>query len=114
MKWTVNNPDGFATNLKEFARSNLTLVNSSAVDIFYEVAANGGNLNNAPAGTIPVGTKIAANGGTVQFFDAPRELWVRAISQTFLDVQADAVSSEPQKQKVLAGVSFYQAKTGKL
>jgi hypothetical protein len=112
MKWTVNNPDGFATNLKEFAGSNLTLVNSSAIDIFYEVVANGGNLNNAPAGTTPVGTKIAAAGGTVQFFDAPKELWVRAVSQTVLDVQADAISAKYQEQKVLAGNSL--PRTGRI
>jgi hypothetical protein len=99
MKWIVNNPDGYATNLREFADKNLTLTNSSAVDVYYEVAAQGGGINAALAGAVPSGTKIAANGGTIQWQNAPDNIWVRAASQTVLDVQSDAGDTRYQHEK---------------
>lgn len=97
MKWIVNNPDGYATKLRSFRGGTLTLINSSAVDVYYDVEAAGGQINSTAPGIIPSGTKIAASGGTIQFAaPAPDNIWVRAISQTVLDVQGDAsYSSEP-------------------
>lgn len=106
MKWIVNDPFGYASSLKSFAGSNLTLTNSSATDVYYDVEAVAGQLNSTAPGTIPSGTKIAASGGTVQFFKAPRALWVRAATQTVLDVQAEAPASvPPQPHRALAGVN---------
>lgn len=99
MKWIVNNPDGYATNLREFADKNLTLTNSTAIDIYWEVAAQGGGINATAPGVIPNGTKLAANGGTVQFQNAPDNIWVRAISQTVLDVQSDTGDTRYQHEK---------------
>lgn len=101
MKWIVNNPDGYATSLREFAGSNLILTNSSATDIYYDVQLSGTGLNSTAPGVIPIGTKIASGGGTVYFEDAPRELWVRAITQAVLDVQGNAVNIKPGSQTVV-------------
>jgi hypothetical protein len=103
MKWIVNNPDGYATRLTSFAGVNLTLVNSSAVDVYYDVQKGGGSINSTAPGVIPVGTKIAATGGTVQFTDSPDEIWVRAISQTVLDVQGNAPQAPGIIPTALAG-----------
>jgi hypothetical protein len=104
MKWIVNNRDGYATSLASFAGSNLTLANNSAVDVYYTTEAGGGALNSTAPGIVPTGTKLVASTGFVQFQDAPHSLWVRAISQTQLDVQADAPNTRPgSKQTVYPG-----------
>lgn len=103
MKWIVNDAYGFATSLKSFAGSNLTLTNSSATDVYYDVTAVAAQLNASLPGTIPTGTKIGNGGGTVNFQVAPKELWIRAATQTVLDVQADAPAANIQTQTVLAG-----------
>lgn len=106
MKWIVNDPLGYSTSLRNFEGSNLTLTNSSATDVYYDVEAVAATLNSTAPGTIPLGSKIAASGGTVNFFDCPKDLWVRAATQTVLDVQAIAPASRPpQRQTVLAGVN---------
>lgn len=106
MKWIVNDPNGYATSLRNFEGSNLTLTNSSATDVYYDVEAVAATLNGSAPGSIPVGTKIANSGGTVNFYDAPKDLWVRSATQTVLDVQAIAPATiPPQKQTVLAGVN---------
>ena len=108
MQWIVNDPFGFATNLNEFAGSNLTLKNDSTTDVYYDVMAAGAQLNGSAPGTIPTGTKLANGGGTIQFFNAPRDLWVRSATQTTLSVQAEAPRAEPapaRRQTVLAGVT---------
>lgn len=106
MKWLVNNPDGFATSLKEFAGANLTLFNSSPVDVYYDVQLNGAGLNASAPGTVPQGTKITNGGGFVQFNEAPKDLWVRSATQTQLDVQANAPEAKEQIARVLAGNSL--------
>lgn len=103
MRWIVNNPDGYATRLTSFAGANLTLTNSSAVDVYYDVQKGGGTINSTAPAVIPLGTKIAASGGTVQFNEAPDEIWVRAISQTLLDVQSNAPASAGPTPTQLAG-----------
>lgn len=106
MKWIVNDPLGYSTSLRNFAGSNLTLTNSSTTDVYYDVEAVAATLNGSAPGTIPSGTKIAASGGTVNFYDAPADLWVRSATQTVLDVQAIAPASVPlQAQRALAGVA---------
>ena len=91
MKWIVNNPDGYATRLRDFRGGTLTLVNSSAVDVYYDIEAVGGTINSTAPGVVPLGTKIANGGGVAQFAaPCPDNIWVRAISQTTLDVQGDA------------------------
>jgi hypothetical protein len=103
MKWIVNNPDGYATKLRSFRGGTLTLTNSSAVDIYYDIEAAGGSINSTAPGVIPTGTKIAATGGTIQFQDCPDNIWVRAISQTVLDVQGDAAYASEPPSSVRAG-----------
>lgn len=102
MKWIVNDPFGFATSLRSFAGANLTLTNSSAVDVYYDVQTVASTLNTTLPGAIPVGTKIAASGGFINFQEAPRELWVRSATQTVLDVQSNAPESRGN-MKVYAG-----------
>lgn len=106
MKWIVNDPNGYATRLGNFEGSNLTLTNSSTTDVYYDVEAVAATLNGSAPGVVPSGTKIAASGGTVQFFYAPKDLWVRSATQTVLDVQAIAPASiPPQPMTVLAGLN---------
>ena len=106
MKWIVNDPNGYATSLRNFEGSNLTLTNSGATDVYYDVEAVAGTLNGSAPGSIPSGTKIANGGGTVQFFIAPKDLWVRSATQTVLDLQAIAPASiPPQPMTVLAGLN---------
>ena len=103
MKWIVNDPFGFATSLRSFAGANLTLTNSSAVDVYYDVQAVAATLNTTIPGAIPVGTKIAASGGFINFQEAPAELWVRSATQTVLDVQSNAPKSAGAPIKTPAG-----------
>lgn len=106
MKWIVNDPFGYATSLRNFEGSNLTLVNSSSTDVYYDVEAVAGTLNGSAPGAIPVGTKLAANTGFIQWFKAPRDLWLRSATQTVIDLHAIAPASvPPQPHKALAGVS---------
>lgn len=86
MKWTVNDPGGFATNLSQRVGTNLTLVNQSATDIFFDTSGAAARLNASVPGSTPDGTKIAANGGQVQFTDAPL-IYLRSATQTTLEVQ---------------------------
>jgi hypothetical protein len=100
MKWIVNRPDGYASSLKEFAGKNLTIVNLSAIDVFYDVQLGGSQINSTLPGVTPLGVKLFAGGGREQWTSAPMEIWVRAISQTTLDVQSDTgnVESHPSVQ----------------
>jgi hypothetical protein len=105
MKWIVNDPFGFATSLRSFAGANIVLVNSGATDVYYDVESIAGTLNASVPGAIPTGTKIANGGGQATFLDCPRELWVRAATQTVIDIQSDAPAAETQPQRALAGVA---------
>ena len=63
----------------------VTLVNQSAVDVYMDKEPN--RLNTTQPGTPPSCTKIAANGGQVQFQPYEREMWFRAAFPTTLEVQ---------------------------
>jgi hypothetical protein len=80
-------PSGPARAIRRKRGSNITIVNQSAVDVYYSY--NASDLNSAPDGTAPVGPqKIAASGGELVVTAWPDlAFWVRAVSDTFLSVQ---------------------------
>lgn len=86
MQWLVNDPYGFATSLTGREGTNLTIVNQSATDVYFDTSGNASRLNGTVAGAVPQGTKIAANGGQVQFTSAPT-IFLRAASQTTVEIQ---------------------------
>lgn len=65
--------------------SQVTLVNQSAVDVYFDFNPN--RLNATPAGSVPSGTKIAATTGQIQIDSFPGVIWVRAATATQIDVQ---------------------------
>lgn len=95
MQWVVNDPNGFATNLRGFAGQNLIIANQSTVDVYFDTSASASRINGFSSTGIPSGTKIDANGGQITFDRAPDNLWVRAATQTTIEVQADLRYSAP-------------------
>jgi hypothetical protein len=65
--------------------SNVTLINQSGVDVFFDREPS--RLNATAPGTVPNGSKLAANGGEKEFDNWPGAMWFRAISNTTIEVQ---------------------------
>lgn len=63
--------------------SQVTVVNDSAVDVYYDF--NREPLDAAVPGTAPTnGIKLAATTGSVQFFPFPGEIWFRSATPTLI------------------------------
>lgn len=67
--------------------STVTFINQGATDVYFD--SNPGRLNASAPGSVPSGTKIANTGGQIQFASYPDNgvVWVRAATQTTLEVQ---------------------------
>lgn len=86
MQWIVNDPHGFATKLVGRENTNLTIVNQSATDVYFDTTENGSRLNATAPGAVPQGTLLANSGGQVQFTAAP-PIWLRSATQTTVEIQ---------------------------
>jgi hypothetical protein len=62
----------------------VTLVNQSAVDVYFDRVPD--TLNKTVTGAVPDGLKLAANGGQLQWPNFPGTLWFRAASKTEVKV----------------------------
>ena len=62
----------------------VTLINQSATDVFYDREPN--RLNASVAGAVPSGTKLAATTGIVQLENFPGEMWFRSATPTTIEV----------------------------
>lgn len=77
-----------AENAKPIRRqrgSQVTLVNQSAVDVYFDFNPN--RLNATPVGVAPSGTKLLATTGSIQIDSFPGVIWVRAATPTQIEVQ---------------------------
>jgi hypothetical protein len=79
-------PTDVAMHVVRPAGERINMSNQSGVDVYYDEEA--GRLNASQPGTIPNGSKLAANGGTVTIWKFPcGGLWVRAAAQTTIEVE---------------------------
>lgn len=79
-------PSTVARRIHRKAGSNITMINQSTVDIYFSY--NVSDLNNTAVGEVPGGIKIGNSGGEVVITSWPAlDVWVRAVSPTFLQVQ---------------------------
>lgn len=78
-------PSDIAAPVRRTKGSTVTFVNQSATDVY--VDSDYQRLNATVQGAAPDGTKLAANGGQLQVTDYPGLLWVRAATQTTIEVQ---------------------------
>lgn len=74
-----------ATAIRRTVGAQVTLINQNAVDVYFDF--NKDRLNASAPGTVPAGTKLAANTGQIQIDSFPGVLWTRAVSATSIEVQ---------------------------
>jgi hypothetical protein len=65
--------------------SNTLFVNQSAVDVYID--DEGKRLNATVQGVVPSGTKVAANGGQVNWSSYSGVIYARAVTATTIEVQ---------------------------
>lgn len=63
----------------------VTFVNQTATDVYFD--NDWGRIAQGLQGSVPTGTKIAANGGQVQWSAYPGVMYVRSATPTTLEVQ---------------------------
>lgn len=78
-------PSGPAAVIRRTKGATVNLVNQTAVDVYFDTDAK--RLNASVEGAVPSGTKIAATTGEATWAYFPGEVYVRAATQTTLEVQ---------------------------
>lgn len=73
-----------ATPLRRPRGSQVTLVNQSAVDVFFD---QNKDRINAPLAVAPLpGIKLVATNGSIQIDNFPGVIWTRAVTATSIEV----------------------------
>jgi hypothetical protein len=78
-------PTDYAVPVRRAPGATVTFINQSAVDVYFDRDPN--RLNSVKTGDTPDGTKLAANGGQLQWAQFPGTLWFRAAAATTIEVQ---------------------------